>query len=38
MIAPVDCVAVQAVLRNGRMFKGIRPSLFSMAFVTKFVY
>jgi hypothetical protein len=38
MVAPVDFVAVQAVLRNRRMFKCKRPPLFSMAIVAKIVY
>jgi hypothetical protein len=38
MVAPVDFVAVQTVLRNRRMLKGIRPPLFGMALVAKIVY
>ncbi len=38
MVAPVDFMAVQAVLGNRRMFKCKRSSLFSMAIVAKIIY
>jgi hypothetical protein len=37
MVAPVNLVAGKAILRNGGMLEGIRPPLFSMAFVAEFV-
>jgi hypothetical protein len=38
MVAPVNFVAVQAVLRYGRMLKCERSSLFGVTLVTKIVY
>jgi hypothetical protein len=38
MIASVDLVTIQAVLRNRRMLEGKGASLLGMAFVTKLVY
>jgi hypothetical protein len=38
MVAAVDFMTVQAVLRNRRMFKCIGSSLFSMAIVAKIIY
>jgi hypothetical protein len=38
MVAPMNLVAVQAVLGNGHMLKCKGSSLFGVAFVTKLVY
>jgi hypothetical protein len=37
VVAPVDLMAIQAVLHNRRMLKSERPSFFSMAFKTEIV-
>lgn len=37
MVASMDLVTIQTVLRNGRMLESIGPSLVGMAFVTKVV-
>jgi hypothetical protein len=38
MVAPMDVVADQAILRDRGMLECIRTPLFRMAFITKFVY
>jgi hypothetical protein len=38
MVAPVNLMAGQAIFRHRSVFKGIGPSLFSMALITKIVY
>jgi len=37
MIAPVNLMTDQTILRHRRVFEGIRPSLLCMAFITKII-